>query len=332
MPTFDGGHCFLTTLIPINSADVVPGPGNEKFSHVQLVRNALSVMPTAHQSPATDQQPCNSPFARCTKTHLARLVVLDDVIFNGRMPENSLLVAIKGEDPTVPKPVDTLPTPYLFFIADFDAPQGTTAELRDWLRGVWTKMRGDLDPVFVHCFQYSGKVKDADSFADYMIAHQIDTTMPFNDYWPVGVDLTKALPSLNLLWVAFAAIVSGVVVGWGLSWIFGKLGLIAGGGIWLDLVYWLEILAFSLAGLFVAAYVAYKMVLRAGLKPFPMAPNSDLPSVLKGLHMQREVIGLVPGLQGASDQTVFDEVGKFLARVQVDNLQASTQAPGTIGK
>ena len=23
MPTFDGGHCFLTTLIPIDSANVV---------------------------------------------------------------------------------------------------------------------------------------------------------------------------------------------------------------------------------------------------------------------------------------------------------------------
>src|SRR6476659_782969 len=117
MPTFDGGHCFLTTLIPINSENVIDQNGL-KSSHVQLVRNALSVMPTAHQSPATDRAPCNSPFARCTKTHFARLVVLYDVIFNGRMPENSLTVAVRGEDPTVPKLLDKLPTPYLFFIAD----------------------------------------------------------------------------------------------------------------------------------------------------------------------------------------------------------------------
>jgi hypothetical protein len=327
MPTFDGGHCFLTTLIPINSANVVDRNGL-KSSHVQLVREALSTMPTAHQSPATDQQPCNSPFARCTKTHFARLVVLDDVIYNGRMPKNTL---IEG-DVMVPQPIDSLPTPYLFFTADFDAPKGTQAELRDWLRGVWTKMRSDLDPMFVNCFQYTAKVKDADSFADYMIAYQLDTTMPFNDYWPRGVDITKKLPTLNVHWLLLVGAVVGVAVGWGISWLFGKLGLIAGGGIWLDLVYWLEILAFSLAGLFAGGYVAYKMALRAGLKPFPMAPNSDLPSILKGLHLQRGLIPLVETLQGESDETVLAQMGAFLDAMQVDNIQAPTQAPGTIGK
>lgn len=331
MPTFDGGHCFLTTLIPINSENVVDLDGLH-YSHVQLVRNALAVLPTAHQSPATVRQPCNSPFARCTKTHFARLVVLDNTIFNGRMPENSLLVAIKalvgikGGDPTVPKPVDTLPTPYLFFIADVDA--GTEAELRDWLRGVWTKMRADLDPVFVHCFQYADDVKDADSFADYMIAHQLETTMPFNDYWPGGVDLTKALPTLSLPGVAAVAIVVAGAVGWGLSWLFGWLGLIPEGRFW----YALEMTLFGVVGLGAALYAAYKMVIRAGLKPFPMAPNSDLLSVLKGLHLQRQLIGLVPTLQGGSDQVVFEQMGAFLNAARLDDLLGPTQAPGTIGK
>lgn len=327
MPTFDGGHCFLTVLIPIDSANVVDR-GGLKSSHVQLVRNALAVMPTARQSPATDRAPCNSPFARCTKTHFARLVVLDNVIFNGRMPENSLAVAIKGEDPTVPKPVDTLPTPYLFFTADVDAPGGTQAELHDWLREVWTKMRADLDPVFEHCFQYTSKVTDANSFADYMIAHQIDTTMPFNDYWPVSVDLTKALPSLSLLWVAVAALVAWAAVGYGLWWLLGLLHLTAGGGFWRVL----EIVAVTLIGLGAGLYVAYAMVMRAGLKPFPMAPNSDLPSVLKGLYLQRQLIPQVAAWQGVPEQQLFDEMGAFLSTVQVDNLQAPTQAPGTIGK
>jgi hypothetical protein len=323
MPTFDGGHCFLTTLIPINTADVVDR-GGLRSSHAQLVREALSVMPTAHQSPATDHAPCNSPFARCTKTHFARLVVLDDVIFNGRMPKGAL---IEG-DTTVRRPVDSLPTPYLFFIADFDAPQGTQAELRDWLRGVWTGMRLDLDPVFEHCFQYTAKVRDADSFADYMIAHQLETTMPFNDYWPVSVDLTTALPTLSFWLVGLVAVVAGVAAGWGLSWLFGRIGLIPAGGFW----YWLEMTLFGAAGLGAALYSAYAMVMRAGLKRFPMAPNSDLLSVLKGLHLQRQLIDLVPGLQGQSDQVVFEEVGKFLIAMQLDNLQAPTQAPGTIGK
>jgi len=325
MPTFDGGHCFLTTLIPIDSRNVVDQNGLHS-SHVQLVRDRLSVMPTAHQSPTTNTVPCNSPFARCTKTHFARLVVLDDVIFNGRMPEDALAVAIRREDPTVPKPVDALPTPYLFFTADFDAPNGTEAELREWLEGVWTKMRDDLDPVFVHCFQYAQKVKDAKTFADYMIAHRLETTMPFNDYWPVNT--APPLPTLSVFWTAVAAVAAGVVVGWGLSWLLGLAGLMADGGFWRVL----EIALLSLIGLCAALYTAYAMVMRAGLKPFPVAPNSDLPSVLKGLHLQRGLIALVPQLQGQTDRAVFDEVGRFLDAMQVGNLQAPTQAPGTIGK
>jgi hypothetical protein len=324
VPTFDGGHCFLTTLIPIDSANVVTDSNGVKFSHIQMVRNALSVLPTAQQSPATDQAPCNSPFARCTKTHFARLVVLDDAVFNGRMPENSLAVAIKGEDPTMPKRVDTLPTPYLFFIADFDAPQGTQAELRDWLRGVWTKMRADLDPVFVNCFQYADKVRDADSFADYMIAHQLETTMPFNDYWPQGT--SPPLPTLSLGLLAVIGIVVWAIVSFGLWWLLGLVGL-TGGGLWRGLA-----IAVVVIGLFAGGYVAYRRLISAGLKPFPMAPNSDLPSILKGMYLQRRLIPLVAKLQGHSDEELFDEMGKFLDAIQVDNLQAPTQAPGTIGK
>ena len=119
MPTFDGGHCFLTALLPIETADVVDR-GGWKSSHVQMVREALAVLPTAHQSPVTEKLACNSPFAKCTRTHFARLVVLDDVIYNGRMPTSALL---DQSDRTIPQPVDHLPSPYLIFVADFDAPR-----------------------------------------------------------------------------------------------------------------------------------------------------------------------------------------------------------------
>jgi hypothetical protein len=323
MPTFDGGHCFLTTLFPIDSKNIVDH-GGLKSSHVQLVRNALSVLPTAHQSPATDKAPCDSPFSRCTKTHFARIVVLDDVIFNGRMPENSLAVAIKDEDPTVPKSVDMLPGPYLFFNADFDAPQGTDSELRYWLRGVWTNMRTDLDPIFEHCFQYTAKVKDANSFADYVIAHQLETTMPFNDYWPTG--MIPPLPTLSLILVAVTVAVVAAATGCGLWWLLGLVHLTVGAGLWR----WLEILLVGLAGLGAGIYAAYCMVIRAGIKPFAMAPNSDLPSILKGLYLQRRLIPKVADLQGKSQQELFDEMGAFLKAMQVDNLQAPTQAPGMI--
>ena len=61
MPTFDGGHCFLTALVPIETADVADR-GSWKSSHVQMVREALAVLPTAHQSPVTEKLACNSPY------------------------------------------------------------------------------------------------------------------------------------------------------------------------------------------------------------------------------------------------------------------------------
>src|ERR1700748_438583 len=136
MPTFDGGHCFLTTLIPIET---------------------------------------------------------DYVIYNGRMPTSALL---DQSDRTIPQAIDQLPSPYLIFTADFDAPEGTDAELRAWLENVWTKMSNDLEPVFRHCFEFSPKVRSATGFADYVLACQVETTMPFNDYWHVPPPLP--LPSLTV--------------------------------------------------------------------------------------------------------------------------------------
>jgi hypothetical protein len=61
-----------------------------------------------------------------------------------------------------------------------------------------------------------------------------------------------------------------------------------------------------------------------------MAPNSDLPSILKGLYLQRRLIPAVTEMQGKSQQKLFDEMGAFLTAMQVDNMQAPTQGPGTI--
>jgi hypothetical protein len=321
MPTFDGGHCFLTALVPIETAGVVDRGGWES-SHVQMVREALAILPTAHQSQVTETLTCNSPFAKCTKTHFARIVVLDDVIYNGRMPTSALL---DQSDRTIPQAIDHLPSPYLIFTADFDAPEGTDSELRDWLENVWTKMAADLEPVFRHCFEFGRKVKSARDFADYVLACQIETTMPFNDYWHEP----PPLPSLTMptligvgvgSWLVTGAILYAVlyVLGWaqvpGLSWAFAKQALL---------------LAVLAAG--PALYIVYRSIMARGLKRFPMAPNSDLPSVLKALYLQRQLIPIVVQMQGVSDQVLYDKFGELFARVQVDNVAAPTQSPGVIG-
>src|ERR1700730_5239103 len=151
MPTFDSGRCFLTALLPIKTMEVVGADGMSS-SPVHMVRDALAVLPTARQSKVTEKLEKVSPFVRNLHTHFARFVVIEDVIFNGRTPTNSIL---DQSDRTIDPPLDVLPCPYLLFIADFDAPNGTREELRGWLRAVWTDMRADLDAVFTHCHGYA---------------------------------------------------------------------------------------------------------------------------------------------------------------------------------
>ena len=313
MPTFDGGHCFLTTLIPINTDDIVAitpkDGGTLRYSHVQRVRELLAMLPTAHQSPEIRVKDPVSPFARCMKTHFARFMVLDDLIFNGRMAANTLLSA--GTVLTDPQPVDSLPGPYLFFTADFDAPNGSDAELRTWLQDVYSNMKAELEPVFAHCAGYDSKsVHDANSFADYMIAHQIETTMPFNDY---GL---PALPSA--FWPLIgAAVAAAAIAGAGVWWLLGwRL--------------WPGLAVAVVAAAAAALAAAYLVLMRAGAKPFPAVAGADLPSILKALFLQRALIPKVAMWQGATPEDLYSAVGDFLKAVDVENTDRPSQLPGTI--
>ena len=64
MPDFDSGHIFLTTLAPIKTK-----PTGAQTSYEQRARIALAEMPTACQSPVSQNIGINSPFARNTRNH-----------------------------------------------------------------------------------------------------------------------------------------------------------------------------------------------------------------------------------------------------------------------
>ena len=102
MPNFDGGHYFLTALIPIRSNEFIDREG-KKTSPVHLLREELAILPKARQSPVSEKNQLNSPFARNTRTHFARFVVIDDAIYNGRNPTDALKVAV-GSPPRAPAP------------------------------------------------------------------------------------------------------------------------------------------------------------------------------------------------------------------------------------
>jgi hypothetical protein len=83
---------------------------------------------------------------------------------------------------------------------------------------------------------------------------------------------------------------------------------------------------------------AYASLMMAGAKPFPTAPDSNLPSVLKALHLQRAFTRFAienqmdaAGSDAASAQKLYDAFATFVADNKPDDVGAPTQAAGVIG-
>ncbi|HUO55507.1 MAG TPA: hypothetical protein VMU18_12240, partial [Rhodoblastus sp.] len=80
MPNFDGGHYFLTGLLPVETGVVTDDDAST--SPVHALRKRLALLPTAAQSSACSKS--RSPFSRNKRTHFARFVIIDDVAYSGR--------------------------------------------------------------------------------------------------------------------------------------------------------------------------------------------------------------------------------------------------------
>jgi hypothetical protein len=139
MPNQNGSIYGLTILSPIiDDEKAVP-------SHDLQIRRYLTTLPTGEKS----------PFAIAPGTHLARLVVMDDVIYVG-----------------LPACEEHLKSKYLVFESNCDG------ELDGYLRGLATSAPGHLDAIWSHCVGYPGAANPQE-FVDYMKACQIETTLYF---------------------------------------------------------------------------------------------------------------------------------------------------------
>ncbi|WP_422375470.1 hypothetical protein [Roseibium sp.] len=330
MPDLDTGHLFLTTLAPIKPGAPVD---DLQTSHVQLARIALAKLPTAHQSPATNDTKYNSPFARNQRNHLARMFVLEDVVYNGRNTQNPILAKIEGNDQAKPQPVDRLNAPYLVFCADIDAitqdgdplPTNLTPEAqqdvrKSYARKLWDTMEEELTEIYSNCYGFE-TVKTADQFADYLDRCHVETTMPFHDYY---LELPKFhnLPFKTLLYGVLAPLVVGLLTL--VLWLIGVSEVPLLG--WSTLATW--IIAIGLGLLF--AYGAIRFALWNGRKPLPPGKYDDLPSVLKALYVQQKMSDLYVDNQGASDQDLYDAFGKFIEEHKPYDRKSMTQMPGVI--
>jgi hypothetical protein len=317
MPTFDGGHYFLTAVVPIRTAPVKDGLA--VTSPVHALRKRLSLLPTAAETPARGGG--QSPFARNTRNHFARFVIVDDVAYPGRMGRNALWGRIRGDDLVIAQPQDHLNCPFLVFVVDFDANSGADAERDSYLGELWSTMGQELREIFIFCEGFTSKVTDAASFAAYIGSCQLETTMSFNDYY-AETPVLPAWPEKLFLWAGIASLVVLVLglLGLGLSGLFMPLVIV------------------GVVALVAVILAAYASIMAAGAKPFPSAPDSDLPSVLKALHLQRTFTRFAidsqmqaAGTDAASAQRLYDDFAAFVAANKPNDIGAPTQAPGVIG-
>jgi hypothetical protein len=144
----------LTLLSPIIEDETL------NICHSMEIRRYLAKLPRDHRS----------PFARVSSTHLARLVVMDDVVFVGS-----------------PACEEHLKSRYLVFETNFDG------DLDSYLKRMAQEAPEFVNSVWQHCVDYPG-VTNQDTFVKYMKRCQIKTTFFFADVNNKTVEQTlKAL-------------------------------------------------------------------------------------------------------------------------------------------
>jgi hypothetical protein len=141
MPNQSGSVYGLTILSPIKQDPHL------KISHSLAIRMYLQGLP----------QDRRSPFARVSSTHMARLVVMDDVVYVG-----------------MPACEEHLQAQYLVFESNFDG------DLDTYLRQMVREAPKEVDAVWQHCDGYPG-LADPGQFVRYMKRCQIETTFYFAD-------------------------------------------------------------------------------------------------------------------------------------------------------
>lgn len=334
MPNLDGGHYFLTVLAPVRTDrldDRIPGRSR---SHRSQLAQKLALLAAGRQTAASPADAWPSPFAANRLNHFVRMVIIDAPPFNGRNAGDTLLDQLQGRLPLDPQPVDRLTTPFLLFAADFDAPGDGPTALRAYADALWATMAADLRVIFGHCLGFDA-VDDAAGFHAYLERCQIETTMPFNDYWAEGLKVSSTKPPVSALKAA-GIVAGGAVAVWLLALLAdGLLTLYgAGGGFAARIaavVGWGALLIpVVIVLVMLVLWLLYGWVLRRGALPFAAAPGSDLPTVLKALYLQQQFTRFAVDAQGLDAAALHARFGTFLAATQPADTAAPTQRPGVV--
>ncbi|MFT7596403.1 MAG: hypothetical protein ACI8R4_003738, partial [Paracoccaceae bacterium] len=249
-----------------------------------------------------------SPFAAVPGTHFAHLFIIDDTRYNGRRPSNPILDLIFNVKLTIAEKVDRLPDAYLVLAVDFDAADGSTASLRAYTDAMWANMADTLRLIYAQVEGFD-TVDSATRFNEFVREGQIETTLPFNDYWADPAPTVSPAPWMlaGSALVLLATIMLGMTGTWtGSSWGLWGLGLLA----------------------FLVVNIG--IVVKFGLTPFPAAPDSDLQSVLKAIYIQQMFTGFAIAHLGHPEDQLKAAFEDFCNRHRPRDHSGPRQSPGVL--
>jgi hypothetical protein len=141
VPNQSGSIYGLTILSPIKDEPHL------EISHSLAIRMYLQTLPIDGKG----------PFGKVSSTHMARLVVLDDVVYFG-----------------MPSCEEHLKSKYLIFESNFDG------DLEPYLKRLATEAREEVQGIWQHCIGYPG-LENVPAFVAYMKRCQVETTFYFAD-------------------------------------------------------------------------------------------------------------------------------------------------------
>ena len=213
MPSQEAGFYQLTALLPIKDGpytsldcdDIVSEPCASTRSYAHHLKNYLNQLSDSFLKNIDSKSSAHSELhifdhTRCT--HFARFVVIDQLFYNGRRRNDSLIdffrmLFVDQDFLSEKDKIDALESPYLLITIDFDCPPNSTTCIQDYLTGIWPYAYREFTEIFHHCEGFSlpapahGKYSSLNPSylnAYYMVErlildHEVETTYPFSAYF-----------------------------------------------------------------------------------------------------------------------------------------------------
>jgi len=361
MPSFDAGYYQLTALIPLREQQEMPEhwdwrgarPAEEKSMRRISVADSLRELLASFRSVDVPDLETESaaegrvaraiPFSGNDRTHFARLVVVENLAYNGRQNGDTLIDMARGlAGEWLPQAlrlrqfdeVDHLPKPYLLVLLDFDSPDGSRESVERYLLDLWASMQQEWELIFNHCSGFAQEAeRRAASYLDLILRHEVESSFSYAIY-PWGANRAQRwqptsgrfVPnrSANRLGLLFGFIGIPILELLAALLLITVMGRVVLFNPWF--------IGFALLALAMKPLVWHHFLRRAN-EPWPAEQGSDLRSVLKALFLQSSFLNLVEDWQQKSDaepQSLLHHFRQFLDTARPQDLHGPTLRAGSL--